>query len=141
MRNLLLLIIISVVFITSCKQMPKCGDESIKEEVTGLLIKDMLEKRHTLFRNKAYDYKIGGVNQTRLDSILNQADSLYRSYKLEGMRTVSIDKDAKKCDCEATFTNGMSGYVKLIVNYSAQLTEDKGQPIYVEASYEEETNR
>ncbi|WP_461486720.1 hypothetical protein, partial [Pedobacter sp.] len=120
MRNLLLLIIISVVFITSCKQMPKCGDESIKEEVTGLLIKDMLEKRHTLFRNKAYDYKIGGVNQTRLDSILNQADSLYRSYKLEGMRTVSIDKDAKKCDCEATFTNGMSGYVKLIVNYSAQ---------------------
>jgi len=97
--------------------------KKMKEEASTR-IRKMVEDEN--FKYEKYDKFIHFA-----DSVINGSD-----IKIKNIRTSNIEEEIGKCNCNADFiSTGRLENTGKIINYSAQITEDK--VIYVEVDFEE----
>lgn len=144
---------VSVISFTSCNinSTPKCGDNKVIEisnAILGEKIKDKIVEDNfkanwyssneykdaeafTLENGYNLDEYLIPIKEKYRDSLTIEANMIIKRLTLKNIRTVSIDEKIKQCDCSADVES--RGLLKPInVEFSAQETEDKGNPLYVE---------
>ena len=140
-----------VISFNSCdlNSVPECGDKEVTDLAIELLneqVKEKLKEEYVAENFHRYDAIEYANNkgwdaddyvqkeEKRIDIEADKhAEKTLIKTRLKNIRSTSIDKDIKLCNCSADVEN--IGLNKIEVDYTAQRTEDKDQAIYVELSY------
>jgi hypothetical protein len=151
------IIVISIYFLAiSCSQneIPKCGDEVVIEMTTKVFAEKIKEKlieenfKQNWYSSNEYkdaeayaienNYQINEylvpIEKKYKDNLAKEADITIKRIILKNIRTVAIDEKIKQCDCSAD-VESRELLKPINVEFSAQRTEDKGNPLYVELIY------
>jgi hypothetical protein len=150
MKKIIYLLPITVL-ISACNlnETPKCGDSNVVNKAIVILneqIKSQVKNEYVEKNFNEYDAiefaNNKGWNSTdyvktekkRIDSEADKyADSVLATTILKNIRSNSIKKDIKLCNCSAEASN--LNLKTIDVDYTAQQTEDNDKSIYVELTY------
>lgn len=151
MRIRLLITVFSFA-ILSCNldKTPQCGDsevtkkaiEAFQNQIKAKLQEEYMTENFSRYdameyaTNKGWDAEEYATQEKERASLKAErhADSVVANTSLVNIRTTSIEKEIKRCNCTAQIVNG--DLKKIALTYSGQSTEDKEKSIYVEANYE-----
>lgn len=138
MKKVIIALILVSAF-SSCSKQPKCSDEDIKNEVMKMTAEKFLGANGSRFHHEwVYKKKSSEESTSEASLRLSEEYAIYYnelldSIKLIGVRAISSDKETKQCSCLAQIQ--FHDNSKLDIEYSAQSTEDKDNPMYVEVRY------
>lgn len=140
-----------LLILSSCNLLdkyPKCSDDEVKKLALEIF-KEKVEKdlKQGFIDDKInYDdiYQYSHANRRDYNDVVKEEEEklkneaevyaikVFNEVKLQNILTTKLDKDIKKCDCEAEIK---SKYLKEIKTYYTAQYNDEGQT-YVEFSYE-----
>jgi len=142
---------IIAILLTSCNlnETPKCGDldvinktiEILNKQIKSQVKDEYIEKNFNEYdaiefaNNKGWDSAdYVKTEKKRIDREADKyADSILATTILKNIRSNSIKKDIKLCNCSAEATN--LNLKTIEVDYTAQQTEDRDKSVYVELTY------
>ena len=153
-RNSIYVALCFLIISCNIKSTPKCGDPEVTKLASKLFSEQIKQKlieenlRENWYSSNEYKdavafaeengYRISDytepAKQKFKDSLSNDADFIIKRVTLKNIRSVSLDEKIKQCDCSAEIES--NDLLKPInIEYSAQITEDKGNPLYIELLY------